>query len=106
MPVVPCIPKTKNPAPPPPQVALGVALWSLPETFTLHAPKAVPLPTPEQPNADFDTKDVKNWYMFVCISAGLWGGLIIGLQTEYFTSNRYKPVQVGGKGFGFWDFGS
>lgn len=38
---------------------------------------------------------VKNWYMFVCISCGLWGGLLVGLQTEYFTSNRYKPVQVG-----------
>lgn len=32
--------------------------------------------------------------MFVCISTGLWGGLLVGLQTEYFTSNRYKPVQV------------
>ena len=39
---------------------------------------------------------VKNWYLFVCVAAGLWGGLGIGLQTEYFTSNRYKPVQVGG----------
>lgn len=32
--------------------------------------------------------------MFVCVACGLWGGLAIGLQTEYFTSNRYKPVQV------------
>jgi Na+/H+-translocating membrane pyrophosphatase len=38
---------------------------------------------------------VKNWYLFVCVASGLWGGLFIGLQTEYFTSNRYKPVQVG-----------
>lgn len=44
----------------------------------------------------FDDKVVKNWYMFVCIAVGLWGGLLIGLQTEYFTSNRYKPVQVRG----------
>jgi inorganic pyrophosphatase len=29
------------------------------------------------------------------VATGLWGGLLIGLQTEYFTSNRYKPVQVG-----------
>lgn len=36
---------------------------------------------------------VKNWYMFICVAAGLWGGLIIGVQTEYFTSNAYKPVQ-------------
>ncbi len=31
--------------------------------------------------------------MFVTVSVGLWGGLLIGLQTEYFTSNRYQPVQ-------------
>lgn len=35
-------------------------------------------------------------YMFVCVACGLWGGLFIGLQTEYFTSNRYRPVQVCG----------
>ena len=40
---------------------------------------------------------VKNWYLFVCVASGLWGGLAIGLQTEYFTSNRYKPVQVGAR---------
>jgi inorganic pyrophosphatase len=37
---------------------------------------------------------VKNWYMFFCVAVGLWGGLIIGIATEYFTSNRYQPVQV------------
>lgn len=42
-----------------------------------------------------DYKSVKNWYMFICVACGLWGGLAIGLQTEYFTSNRYRPVQVG-----------
>ncbi|CAK0782826.1 Pyrophosphate-energized vacuolar membrane proton pump 1 [Coccomyxa viridis] len=36
---------------------------------------------------------VKNWYMFFCVAVGLWGGLIIGIATEYFTSNRYRPVQ-------------
>lgn len=30
----------------------------------------------------------------MCVACGLWGGLGIGLQTEYFTSNRYRPVQV------------
>lgn len=33
--------------------------------------------------------------MFFCVAVGLWGGLIIGLATEYFTSNRFTPVQVG-----------
>lgn len=37
---------------------------------------------------------VKNWYLFFCVAVGLWGGLIIGLATEYYTSNRYRPVQV------------
>ena len=37
---------------------------------------------------------VKNWYMFFCVAVGLWGGLVIGIVTEYFTSNRYQPVQV------------
>lgn len=33
--------------------------------------------------------------MFFCVAAGLWGGLVIGLVTEYYTSNRFTPVQVG-----------
>jgi len=64
-------------------VALAVALFTLPETFTL----------PGTDGLTSDGKTVKNWYMFVCISIGLWSGLLIGLQTEYFTSNRYQPVQ-------------
>jgi inorganic pyrophosphatase len=39
------------------------------------------------------TRIVKNWHMFFCVAVGLWGGLIIGLATEYYTSNRYQPVQ-------------
>lgn len=31
---------------------------------------------------------VKNWQVFFCVAAGLWGGLVIGLVTEYYTSNR------------------
>ena len=36
---------------------------------------------------------VKNWHVFICVAAGLWSGLLIGITTEYFTSNRYAPVQ-------------
>jgi len=36
--------------------------------------------------------DVKNWQIFFCIMYGLWSGLIIGLVTEYYTSNTYQPV--------------
>jgi H(+)-translocating pyrophosphatase len=42
---------------------------------------------------DDPTHLVKNWHIFFCVAAGLWGGLAIGLVTEYFTSNRYSPVQ-------------
>jgi inorganic pyrophosphatase len=28
-----------------------------------------------------------------CIMFGLWSGLLIGLSTEYFTSNEYAPTQ-------------
>lgn len=37
---------------------------------------------------------VKNWHMFFCVASGLWGGLVIGIATEYYTSNRYEPVRV------------
>jgi inorganic pyrophosphatase len=30
---------------------------------------------------------------FCCIAAGLWGGLIIGFVTEYYTSHSYNPVR-------------
>jgi inorganic pyrophosphatase len=39
------------------------------------------------------TRAVKNWQIFLCVAAGLWGGLVIGLVTEFYTSNAYKPVQ-------------
>ena len=42
---------------------------------------------------DDPTRAVKNWQIFLCVASGLWGGLIIGLVTEYYTSNRYEPVQ-------------
>eukprot|EP00798_Chlamydomonas_sp_ICE-L_P020682 gene20682-27477_t len=63
-----------------------VAISSLPATFELTVPGDVP-------GEPFITKTVANWHMFITVAAGLWGGLLIGLQTEYFTSNRYQPVQ-------------
>merc|ERR1711964_559109 len=36
---------------------------------------------------------VRNYYMFICASLGLWSGLLIGFVTEYYTSNQYRPVQ-------------
>lgn len=66
-----------------------MALTALPNEFSLPVPS-------HTPGQEYDYKLVKNWYMFVCVACGLWGGLAIGIQTEVFTSNRYKGVQVGG----------
>ena len=41
--------------------------------------------------SDQPDRIVKNWYLFFCVATGLWGGLIIGLATEYYTS---KPLQA------------
>jgi len=38
-------------------------------------------------------KTVKNWYIFLCVAAGLWSGMVIGYITEYFTSHAYRPVR-------------
>ncbi|XP_040380509.1 pyrophosphate-energized vacuolar membrane proton pump 1-like [Oryza brachyantha] len=58
----------------------AVTFLALPRSFTLF---------------DFgDHKLVKNWHLFICVSAGLWAGLVIGYVTEYFTSNAYGPVQA------------
>ncbi|CAG9466363.1 unnamed protein product [Pedinophyceae sp. YPF-701] len=56
-----------------------LAQYGLPETFTIYLGEM--------------SQEVKNWHMFLCVAIGLWGGLVIGIQTEYFTSNAYKPVQ-------------
>lgn len=33
------------------------------------------------------------WKAYACVICGLWSGYIIGIVTEYFTSNTYQPVQ-------------
>jgi hypothetical protein len=40
------------------------------------------------------TRISKNWHLAVAVISGLWGGLIIGVCTEYYTSNRYQPTKV------------
>jgi len=34
------------------------------------------------------------WHIFACVVSGLWSGLAIGFITEYYTSNKYGPVQT------------
>ncbi|XP_048131267.1 LOW QUALITY PROTEIN: pyrophosphate-energized vacuolar membrane proton pump [Rhodamnia argentea] len=61
-------------------VGIAIVTWiALPSSFTIF---------------NFgEQKVVKNWQIFLCVSVGLWAGLIIGFVTEYFTSNAYSPVQ-------------
>jgi len=61
-------------------VVFAVSYYALPPEFT----------------GIFEDADrvVKNWHLFFCVACGLWGGLVIGIATEYFTSNRYRPVQA------------
>lgn len=63
------------------QVTLLLSLYALPHEFT-----------------GIFTSDplrvVRNWHMFIAVAAGLWGGLVIGVVTEYYTSNAYQPVKV------------
>ena len=59
---------------------LAVSLCALPHSFTgIFA-------------AD-PARAVHAWHLFICVAVGLWGGLAIGISTEYYTSNRYRPVQ-------------
>jgi len=37
--------------------------------------------------------DVSRWELFGCVTIGLWTGLLIGFITEYYTSNKYRPVR-------------
>ncbi|KAI5434487.1 Pyrophosphate-energized vacuolar membrane proton pump 1 [Lathyrus oleraceus] len=61
-------------------VGIAIVSWiALPSTFTIF---------------NFgEQKVVKNWQLFLCVSVGLWAGLIIGFVTKYYTSNAYSPVQ-------------
>ena len=33
------------------------------------------------------------WMAFACSASGLWGGLVIGFVTEYYTSYTYRPTR-------------
>jgi len=61
-------------------VMYPLAIALLPAEFVLSSGKTV-------------TYTVTPFLSFVCVSAGLWGGAIIGFITEYYTSHSYKPVR-------------
>ena len=42
---------------------------------------------------EMSQQTVTKWHVFYSVLSGLWGGLIIGYITEYFTSHSYSPVR-------------
>jgi len=56
-------------------VAFGLAYVAFPSEFEVSS-----------------STGVKNWHIFFCVGMGLWSGLIIGLITEYYTSNTHAPT--------------
>jgi inorganic pyrophosphatase len=58
-------------------VLFGLAYFCLPNTFAFVEAKIV----------------CRYYHAFYCTACGLWSGLIIGIFTEYFTSNSYGPVR-------------
>jgi len=63
--------------------ALVPATYILPEKFNFQ----VAAIDPTKRNLE-----VSRWGAFGCVMFGLWSGMLIGLVTEYFTSNSYKPT--------------
>ena len=61
--------------------ALVPATYILPETFQFERAS-----DPKNP------LKVGRWGAFGCVMFGLWSGMLIGLVTEYFTSNAYRPT--------------
>ncbi|CAI7802171.1 unnamed protein product [Closterium sp. NIES-53] len=62
-------------------LVLGLCYLALPASFTIVVAGE---------EAD---KTAQNWQIFFCVASGLWGGLLIGYVTEYFTSHAYSPVR-------------
>ncbi|GJP43538.1 hypothetical protein CLOM_g15508 [Closterium sp. NIES-68] len=62
-------------------LVLGLCYLALPASFTIVVAGE---------EAD---KTAQNWQIFFCVASGLWGGLLIGYVTEYFTSHAYTPVR-------------
>jgi len=63
-------------------IVIGLALGCYPEEFTIWDDEAMT-----------HTYKVTWWKASVAVLMGLWGGLIIGVVTEYYTSHSYRPVR-------------
>jgi H+-translocating diphosphatase len=59
-------------------LAILPLVWYLPEEFVFVFGNKVIVCTP--------------WKAYTCVMCGLWSGYIIGIVTEMYTSNAYRPV--------------
>jgi len=72
---------------------ISTTFLMLPAVYVLASallPDVLPI---NKVNGDNATIDMKPWMAFMCVGAGVVGGLIIGLITEYYTSHSYAPVR-------------
>ncbi len=51
------------------------------------------LPTEWTQGHKHEEKQVNNYLVWICSSAGLVAGLLIGISTDYYTNYHYKPVR-------------
>lgn len=73
-------------------VMAGLSYVALPSTFGVA--KLVTLASvTEADKGAYETVQVTNWQAFLCIAVGLWAGLLIGIMTERYTSNRFVHVR-------------
>eukprot|EP01065_Artemidia_motanka_P041303 TRINITY_DN5332_c0_g1_i1.p1 TRINITY_DN5332_c0_g1~~TRINITY_DN5332_c0_g1_i1.p1 ORF type:complete len:902 (+),score=296.66 TRINITY_DN5332_c0_g1_i1:1054-3759(+) len=68
-------------------VLYGLSQTALPGTFQVAKLFVDPA------TGAYATTAVASWEAFLCIACGLWAGLLIGIMTERFTSNRFKYVR-------------
>ena len=61
-----------------------LTLWAL--VYTLDA-------LPSKWTFGADKRVARNWDAYTCTALGLISGFIIGLSTDYYTSNAYRPVR-------------
>jgi len=73
-------------------VMAGLSYIALPATF--HVAKLVKVASTHAHSVGaYETVEVTNWQAFLCIAVGLWAGLLIGIMTEHYTSNRFSHVR-------------
>eukprot|EP01065_Artemidia_motanka_P003331 TRINITY_DN115_c0_g1_i1.p1 TRINITY_DN115_c0_g1~~TRINITY_DN115_c0_g1_i1.p1 ORF type:complete len:931 (+),score=335.65 TRINITY_DN115_c0_g1_i1:72-2795(+) len=68
-----------------------LSVIALPKTF--HVAKLVSAATNAHSAGGYATVEVQSWQAFLCIAVGLWAGLLIGIMTERYTSNRFEHVR-------------